>query len=981
MALIRDYLNKTESLQSEFGRKSVVLMQVGAFFEVYGSKKPSDTSFLDSNIESFSKICELAVTKKQVCVGQNDVYMSGFRDYMLDKYLRKLQLAGYTTAVYEQDEKAAGSTRSLQGIYSPGTYFPSDNSGDLTNNVACVWLQKSRNNKMVIAISNIDVFTGQSLIFEFETEYTDSPIGYDELERFISIHTPNEIIILHNLDNDLVKKIINYASINTECLHLVNSDLDENPSLFKKAKNCEKQTYIVEVLTRFFNESYYHNSQHFCQYPLACQSYCFLLDFISTHNPNLVQKISEPTFENFTDRVVLANHSLKQLNVLKCSNTTNGKNSSLCSFLNVSITPMGSRRIKHLITHPTTNSSELQREYDTCEHVINSSGNQIDLLRSKLSQLKDVERLTRKIALKKITPEDIYNLCENLVIIDSIYNELVKDPILTDYINSNNDDVRGLCGKCASVITTTLNLTECSQTPHLDFEANLIRKGINNEHDAKVKLWMNISDMLEAVRSFLDSKVASYEKNKQGNQVVKIHETDKHGFSLICTKRRSAILLSELSKIKGTTAHIPYYSKFDESDATYEFDHSEIESISTTTNSQTLVNAQIKQICESIVTSKYEMRESSKSLYYEVVDRLITVIPEFQKIVSFVSLVDVLYSKAFLAKKYKYCKPEIRTDTVSFVNANGIRHPLIENLIQDEIYVRNDLSFDAENRGYLLYGTNAVGKSSLIKAIGLAIIMAQAGFYVPCSTFIYSPYSHIFTRILGNDDIFKGLSTFAVEMLELKTILTMANENSLILGDELCSGTENDSAISIFVAGLQHLDEAKSSFIFATHFHEVAHFEEIEQMHRIKLKHLAVQYNIQTDTLVYDRQLQDGPGESMYGLEVCKSLHLPKKFLQNAHAIRNKYKSGGSVLEMKTSHYNSKKLVGTCEMCKTKMSSEVHHLQHQKHADDDGYIQHFHKNHSANLISVCEKCHLELHRSNHQHVRIKTTNACILKEI
>ena len=90
--------------------------------------------------------------------------------------------------------------------------------------------------------------------------------------------------------------------------------------------------------------------------------------------------------------------------------------------------------------------------------------------------------------------------------------------------------------------------------------------------------------------------------------------------------------------------------------------------------------------------------------------------------------------------------------------------------------------------GIMLFGTNAVGKSSLIRSLGMSVVLAQAGFFVPCSSFTYKPYSSIFTRILGNDDIFKGLSTFAVEMSELRTILQLTDENSLILGDELCSG-------------------------------------------------------------------------------------------------------------------------------------------------------------------------------------------------
>ena len=158
--------------------------------------------------------------------------------------------------------------------------------------------------------------------------------------------------------------------------------------------------------------------------------------------------------------------------------------------------------------------------------------------------------------------------------------------------------------------------------------------------------------------------------------------------------------------------------------------------------------------------------------------------------------------------------------------------------------------------GILLYGTNAVGKTSFIKAIGIAIVMAQAGLYVPASEFIYYPYETLFTRILGNDNIFKGLSTFAVEMTELRTILQMADKNSLILGDELCSGTESDSALSIFVAGLENLHKKYCTFLFATHFHEIVKYEEILALTQMKMYHMSVKFDKKNNKLEYDRKLK-----------------------------------------------------------------------------------------------------------------------------
>ena len=314
-----------------------------------------------------------------------------------------------------------------------------------------------------------------------------------------------------------------------------------------------------------------------------------------------------------------------------------------------------------------------------------------------------------------------------------------------------------------------------------------------------------------------------------------------------------------------------------------------------------------------------------------------------------------------------------------------MRHCLIENIQQNEIYVTNNVCLGKETNGILLYGTNAVGKTSFIRALGISVIMAQAGIYVPASEFIFKPYKHIFTRILGNDNLFKGLSTFAVEMLELKTILKMSSQDSLILGDELCSGTESISATSIFVAGIQSLYRRGSSFIFATHLHEITNYEEIYNLDKLSIKHMSVIYDREKDVLIYDRKLKDGPGNNMYGLEVCKSLNLPQDFLEEANSIRMKYNpESRSILLNKGSQYNSNKIIGSgllCEKCGVKLSTETHHLQHQKNANVNGIIKYFHKNHNANLLNVCEDCHNLFHNSKKEHIKVKTTDGYFLREV
>jgi DNA mismatch repair protein MutS len=213
-----------------------------------------------------------------------------------------------------------------------------------------------------------------------------------------------------------------------------------------------------------------------------------------------------------------------------------------------------------------------------------------------------------------------------------------------------------------------------------------------------------------------------------------------------------------------------------------------------------------------------------------------------------------------------------------------------------------------------------------------------------------------------------------VEMSELRIILKMADQNSLVLGDEVCSGTETESALSIFVAALMQLHASQVSFIFATHFHEIIRFSEIQKLNTMVLAHMTVTFDRENDCLIYDRKLKMGPGNRMYGLEVCKSLYLEEEFMTAAYEIRNKYfPENKGELSHGTAVYNAKKVRGICEMCKTEIAGETHHIFQQKDATADGFIDSFHKNHPANLMSVCESCHLGLHSEPVKPIRRKKT--------
>jgi DNA mismatch repair protein MutS len=1123
MAVVKECLENNIKWQNEYGPKTIVLTAIGSFAENY-SLENNDGSYTSSVFQEFITICDLAVGKKITFIDGKQLVMAGFGLTQIDKYVRKLQEHDYTIVIYKQDVNGKNTTRSLAEIISPGTYFGQETQ-ELSNNIMAIWLDKSSNGRgkitskyfrnssggasslpstaseIAIGVANIDIFTGKTSLFQFSVEYNHNPLTYDELERYVSAYKPSECLLIFNIEDHVVNDIISFVGLDTcRKIHKVNlaqqtlaqqtlaqqtlaqqtlaqqtlaqqtlaQQVQVQSTMIKCALNAEKQKYQKEVLTRFYpamSDTFFMDSlsTHF----IATQAFCFLLDFVYQHSPNLVSKLSIPVYENRTDKLVLANHSLTQLNIIDDSRHT-GKHRSVCSLLNNCVTTMGKRSFIYTLNNPSTNSVALNESYDITEHMLSvSAANQIvsgatanhtwQTIRKDLSSIKDMEKFGRKLVMGKITPKDFALLVNDLRIISDLYTKLKGDTVLGAYIglhsftqNSDSVSESTLCAEIIADLTKTFILDICAKIQNTESDQLVfVNKGISSTIDTLSVDSVESRDKLEAIRTYfsdivkIKEKKASKEKEKE-TEYIKLHETAKSDAVLMGTSRRVMLLKSELKKKTATSVEVKYTTK----QMTFDLYIEDLSYESVGMNT-TISNSQIKQISSSVQNSKDKLIEELLIFFNNYVGYFAERFDRhLEQIKNYITLLDVLQCKCYIAHTYNYCKPTMgalpsvalapqppyvkqegnflpptASGIAPYIKFTGIRHPLIEHIQTNELYVTNDLHIGGSVHplhlpsppyasslkinspeglrgqgqvqrmgsapsgiaggiasGILLFGTNAVGKTSFIKSVGIALIMAQAGLYVPCTTFEYKPYSYIFTRILGNDNLFKGLSTFAVEMSELRTILLQADENSLVLGDELCSGTESDSALSIFTAGLEHLHKKQSTFLFATHFHEIVKFEEIKALDRLTMKHMAVKYDVENGVLIYDRKLQDGAGESNYGIQVCRSLHLPDEFLNRADEIRMKYnKSKQNMLALGTSHFNAQKVVGNCELCKTEKASEVHHLQHQSNANkSNNYIDTFHKNHPANLVNICETCHKKIHGTDKQHKVVKSLNGTFI---
>jgi DNA mismatch repair protein MutS len=370
--------------------------------------------------------------------------------------------------------------------------------------------------------------------------------------------------------------------------------------------------------------------------------------------------------------------------------------------------------------------------------------------------------------------------------------------------------------------------------------------------------------------------------------------------------------------------------------------------------------------------------EKIKSYYIEYKDT-------FNAISKSIAKIDYIKSGAKTACLYNYCKPTITYNpNKSHVKCDDLRHPIIERLFTETEYVPHSFSlgFTSDNNGQqeptitdgldgmLIYGLNSSGKSTIMKALGLSIIMAQAGLYVPATNFNYSPYHSLFARITGNDNIFKGMSSFVLEMTELKAILKRNGPHTLVIGDEVCRGTEHISGNAIVSATIINLAKSGCSFIFATHLHEIAKMGRIKQLTNVKPFHLTVCYDKKNDCLVFDRLLKEGSGDNVYGYTVARYIIDDLPFMKLVQEIKNDLiNTHNEICPTKTSKYNNKLYIDYCQVCNLKSNNigayDTHHINFQKNCVD-GFVKdkpHMQKNIKANLVVLCKECHVKVHQN------------------
>ena len=878
-----DYVKYINKYRSIYGEKTIVFIEIGSFFEIYGVNNDNEIS--GANMIEMGNLLNIQISRKNKSILENsrdNPMMAGFPNHSLKKFIDILINNNYTNVIIEQVTPPPNPKREVTQIISPSTYI--DNLSSHNANVLLIlyielienW--KTKKSSYGLGVSTVDLSTSRTTTTELNI---DKHSLNEELVRLCLFFSPKELVICSTSDIEI----------------FVPTNVYFHDKLGKLNDQYFNKTYQTSVLNKIFTAKGFLEPIEYINLerkPLSLISFVYMLDFVYGHNEKLLKNISKPTIEHYDDNLILTNNALYQLDII-------GKTNCLADILNNCHTSIGKRYFNRMITNPITNVEKLNTMYIKTENYITN-----DLyigVRQILKHIMDFERIIKR---PNIQPFQLVNVYTSLLEITKLY-KLIK--------NKNN------LVSIIKNIEKSIQIDKASKYNLNNIDENIFKSSYNTE--------------LDLLQSQLDDTVTYFDNMYSGiSEYVKLEKSDRDGMIFTTTNKKFNELIKtndDFVSIKYKQNHVRVYNK-------------ELES-------KNIEYLRIKNAIRSTVSELFTCYCN------ELLDKYIEVL---EKTISSLEEIDYYSTNAYNAIRFGYFKPSITRDKCH-IDCKQLRHPIIEHVQKDVKYIPNDICIDEENRGIILYGINAAGKSSLMKSLGISVLMAQCGMYVPANEYSFYPYTSIHTRILNNDNLYKKQSTFTVEMSEIRNILNSSNSSSLVIGDELCSGTESVSAISLVTAGVMQLAQNDTSFIFATHLHELSKIDEIQNLSNVNIKHLSVNYDPIDNLIIYDRILKDGSGDTLYGLEVCKSLDLDPVFMLTANKIRKKLLDmSENIVHNKKSIYNAVVLKDVCYICKKK-AEDIHHIEHQANADKNDMINHYHKNSAFNLVALCKTCHDNTH--------------------
>ncbi len=785
---------------------ALLLFRVGDFYETFG----------DDAIQA-SKILDIILTKRGAG-SQSETELAGFPHHSLNLYLPKLVKAGLRVAICDQLEDPKKTKkivkRGVTELVTPGlasvdgVLYPKKN-----NFLASIFISNN------IGISFLDISTGEFLLSQGDSEY---------IAKLLANFNPSEILIAKQqkkIFNEKFGELYNLFFLDE---WVYNSDF-ANELIQKQFKTNSIKGFGIKDL----NEGV-----------ISTAGILHYLSETQHHRLSHITKINRIPIDGhvWLDRFTVRN--------LEIFHPNNFEGKCLIDVIDNTISPMGGRLLKRWLALPSTDKDLISQRHNIVDHFISEDEHR-NFVCELLSSLSDIERLVSKIATKKITPRELYNLKESLNTIKPLKNKLKKTSCkdLNKLINSLSS-----CEDFIKIIDKTL-----SENPPVN-----INKGnsISSEFSDELKELRSLS---KNNKDYLDDML------KQQSEITNIPSL----------KISSNNVFGYYIEVRNT-----HKEKVPESWIRKQ----------TLVNAERYITEELKEYESKILGAEERIMELEIKFFDELLDSCQLFIREIQNNSVLIAQLDCLASFSNLSISKNYVRPEIN-DSFEIEIING-KHPVIESQLPiDKPYIPNSISLNKEKQQIIMItGPNMSGKSAILRQTAIICLLAQIGCFVPAEKLKMGIIDKIFTRVGASDNISMGESTFMVEMNETALILNNISERSLILLDEIGRGTSTYDGISIAWAISEYLHHHKSKpkTLFATHYHELNQMADSFE----RIKNFNVSIKEENNQILFLRKLIPGSSEHSFGIHVAKMAGMPKDVLDKANDMLKQLEHSRSSKEL-----------------------------------------------------------------------------------
>jgi DNA mismatch repair protein MutS len=569
-----------------------------------------------------------------------------------------------------------------------------------------------------------------------------------------------------------------------------------------------------------------------------------LLRYLRDLQPAGVPHLARPTVERAGATMPVDDMTRRNLELVE---SMRGRDiaGTLLGVLDRTITPMGARLLRQWILAPLVERAAIERRLDAVAALVDDLiGRQA--LREALDGVRDVERLAGKAAAGRATPREVGALGASLGRLPAVEAALrrVGPAGVLGEILSRWDG----CEDLAADVSCTM----VERPPNAIGEEPAVRSGIDPELDE-----------LRAIR----------DGGRDGIATIQARERERTGISSL--------------KV-GFNRVFGYYIEISNSNTHLVPD--DYQRRQTLSGAERYVTPELKAFEEKVLTAAERIEVRERALFEALRERLGERVSRLQQSAALLAQLDVLAALAEAAEREGYARPEMSDDFALDIVAG--RHPVVERMMPRDKFIPNDVRLSEDARLIVLTGPNMAGKSTILRQVGLVVLMAQIGSFVPAQRAVVGVVDRLFTRVGASDNLVRGQSTFMVEMAETSAILHTATRRSLVLLDEIGRGTSTYDGVSIAWAVSEHLhDVVKCKTIFATHYHELTQLAD----ELAAVRNYTVDVREVGDEVLFLHRLRPGGADRSYGIEVGRLAGLPAGVLARARAVLRLLEGGHRV--------------------------------------------------------------------------------------